>query len=134
MSSPPTSPISASTAPTFEDLVKTVKRRKTTSDRSLPKPRALPKEYDPLEKAAASQPEEAPKLRRTKAVTDVTKVPAEKKKSRGASAPLKLWSEVVKEATKTLGIKPPIRKGTKEYDELQKLYQSKKPTPKKPEA
>lgn len=49
------------------------------------------------------------------------------KMPRLASAPLQLWSTCVKEVAKAMGVKPPIRKGTKEYDAIQALYQQRKP-------
>ena len=74
---------------------------------------------------------------RTKSVTKKAKVtcddpPTVDKRSiaktpRVASAPLQLWSACVKEIAASMKVKPPIKKGTPEYEAIQALYNSKKP-------
>jgi hypothetical protein len=54
------------------------------------------------------------------------KSPAEPRKPRAASVHLQMWSDCVKQVAQSMGVKPPIRKGTKEYEAIQALYASKK--------
>jgi hypothetical protein len=144
--SPQTSPLSALNGPQTHLLPTQVPLKKTkrvykknlkvethsTGDLAnypVTKPKPLPRTKKQLEQEQDSPPpKEEKKAKRSKSADPPATDNRSVAKKRVASSPLVLWSTCVKEVAASMGIKPPIRKGTKEYEAIQELYKKRKPT------
>jgi hypothetical protein len=128
---PPTSPLGSTpvdqTSSSTISLTNSplVKLKTRTPRKPKLKVEVPPNSEEDIKTPTALPAQKTPKKTRGKSSEPVIEKQILKKAARTPSIPLQLWSSCVKEVSKSLGVKPPIRKGTKEYEAIQELYKIK---------